>query len=119
LEFVRLGIVRDEKILYLVNLTTAANLKALLSDAGINADALIEKGQRVILAAKEAYLQDGTFDPLKMTDLLRQQTDRALRDGLCATSERRDDVGAPSLFDAWAAGRERHQANRTYRYGQA
>jgi hypothetical protein len=84
IEFVRLGIERNEKMLYFVNLMTAVQLKSTLSAAGIDVDALVEKGQLVILTAKQAYLQHGTFDPEKMIDMLSQETARTLEAGYSA-----------------------------------
>jgi hypothetical protein len=84
LDFVRDGIARNEKMLYLVNLQTAEQLRDTLVAAGIRADELIEKGQLVILTAKEAYLREGQFDPDKMIKLLGEETEKALAEGYTA-----------------------------------
>lgn len=84
IDFVRLGIERNEKMLYLVNLQTAVQLKATLSSAGIDVEKLVEKGQLVILTAKEAYLQSGVFEPEKMIAVLSQETTNALAAGYSA-----------------------------------
>jgi hypothetical protein len=60
---------------------TAAQLQALLADAGIDVESLLAKGQLVILTAKEAYLKDAQFDPDKMITLLREETEKALAEG--------------------------------------
>ena len=83
-EFVREGVVRHEKIVYLVNITSVEQLRATLTAGGIDVAPLIDSGQLVILTAKEAYLQDGQFDPDKMIDLLREETDKALAEGYAA-----------------------------------
>lgn len=83
-DFVREGIVRNEKMFYLVNLQTAEQLKATLNEAGIPVDSLIDKGQLVIMTAKEAYLRDGQFDPDSMIQLLSDETDQALAEGYAA-----------------------------------
>jgi len=83
-DFVKGGIARNEKIVYLVNLTSAEQLRAILADAGIGVDALIDKGQLVILTAKEAYLKDGQFEPDKMIALLGEETDKAIAEGYTA-----------------------------------
>ena len=83
-DFVRDGVARNEKIFYLVNLQTADQLRATLAAAGVEVDALIERGQLVILAAKEAYLHDGQFDPDRMIQLLSDETDTALAEGYTA-----------------------------------
>ena len=83
-DFVREGISRNEKMFYLVNLQTAEQLKATLTEADIPVDALVDKGQLVIMTAKEAYLRDGVFDPDRMIQLLSDETDKALAEGYAA-----------------------------------
>jgi MEDS: MEthanogen/methylotroph, DcmR Sensory domain len=82
--FIRDGIERREKIFYIVNLQTAAQLKATLEAAGVDTEALTQKGQLVILTAKDAYLKGGEFDPDKMIKLLQAETDKALEEGYLA-----------------------------------
>lgn len=84
IDFVRLGIERNEKMLYIVNLVSAVQLKAMLTSAEIDVDALVDKGQFVIMTAKETYLQDGTFHPEKMIDVLAQAEADALAAGYSA-----------------------------------
>ncbi|MET0536168.1 MAG: MEDS domain-containing protein [Steroidobacter sp.] len=83
-DFIRIGIERNEKMLYLVNLQTAEQLKSLLSSAGIDVNALVDKGQLVIATAKEVYLVDGVFNPEKMIEILSQETASALAAGYTA-----------------------------------
>ena len=83
-DFVREGVARNEKMFYLVNLQTTEQLRATLSAAGIEVDALVDKGQLVIMTAKEAYLRDGQFDPDRMIKLLSDETDKALAEGYTA-----------------------------------
>jgi hypothetical protein len=84
IDFVRQGVSKHEKVLYIVNLHTASQLKALLATAQVDVDALLGSGQLVIQTAKEAYLQDGEFDPDKMIGLLREETAKALAEGYSA-----------------------------------
>jgi hypothetical protein len=83
-DFVRDGVARDEKMFYLVNLQTAEQLRATLEQDGIAVGDLIDDGQLVIMTAKETYLRDGQFDPGKMIELLRAETDKALSEGYTA-----------------------------------
>lgn len=83
-DYVREGIARNEKMFYLVNLQTAEQLRGTLRAAGIDVDALIDKGQLVIMTAKDAYLRDGQFDPDRMIDLLSEETDKAIAEGYAA-----------------------------------
>lgn len=84
IDFVRQGVEQQEKMLYIVNIQTAAQLEATLAAAEVEVDSLIEKGQLVILTAKEAYLKEGEFDPEKMIALLREETQKALDEGYTA-----------------------------------
>ena len=89
-DFVRDGVARGEKMLYLVNIHTAAHLEKILQEAGIDTAPLLASGQLTILAAKDAYLADGEFVPEKMIALLKQMTDEAVAEGypaLRATGE--------------------------------
>lgn len=83
-DFVRQGIERNEKMFYLVNIQTVAQLKETLTKAGLPVDELIKQGQLVIMTAKEAYLRDGQFEPAKMIALLRDETEKALQEGYTA-----------------------------------
>jgi hypothetical protein len=83
-DFVRDGVARGEKMLYIVNVQSAEQLRATLTAAGIEADALVDKGQLVILTAKEAYLKHGEFEPDKMIALLSEETAKALAEGYTA-----------------------------------
>lgn len=83
-DFIRLGVQRNERIIYLVNLQTAGQLRWTLASSGLEADSLIARGQLVILTAKDTYLKEGMFEPKKMMALLRNETERALHDGYSA-----------------------------------
>jgi hypothetical protein len=84
IDFVRQGLARGEKMFYLVNVQSAEQLRGTLAAAGIDVDHLVDKGQLVILTAKESYLRDGEFDPSRMIQLLREETDKALAEGYTA-----------------------------------
>jgi hypothetical protein len=83
-DYIREGVRKHEKMFYIVNIQTAAQLKATLAKADIDVDGLVDSGQLVILTAKEAYLRDGQFDPKKMIALLGEETDKALAEGYSA-----------------------------------
>lgn len=81
IDFIRQGVEREEKIFYIVNIQTAAQLKATVAAGGVDVEALTQKGQLVIMTAKEAYLKEGEFDPDSMIVLLREETEKALQEG--------------------------------------
>ena len=84
IDFVRMGVERGEKMFYLVNLHTAEQLEAMLADAGVDVEPLLDRGQLVIMTARDAYLRDGLFDPNKMIELLGDETEKALSEGYAA-----------------------------------
>ncbi|MGZ3457490.1 MAG: MEDS domain-containing protein [Archangium sp.] len=84
IDYIRQGIEKHEKMFYIVNIQTAAQLRETLAGAGIDVDGLLRKGQLVILTAKEAYLKEGQFVPEKMIKLLGDATDQALAEGYAA-----------------------------------
>lgn len=84
IDFVRQGIERKEKMIYLVNLQTVAQLEDMLKNAGVAVSEVTAKGQLVIMTAKGAYLSEGQFDPVKMIALLREETDKAVAEGYTA-----------------------------------
>ena len=83
-DFIRHGVQRHEKILYIVNLQTATQLKDLLASAGVDVEALVGSGQLVIMTAKDVYLKEGAFEPDKMITLLGEETAKALEEGYAA-----------------------------------
>lgn len=84
IDFVRDGVARGEKMIYIVNIQSAEQLRTTLAEAGIDVDSLVQKGQLVILTAKDAYLKEGQFEPDKMIGLLREAVDQALAEGYTA-----------------------------------
>lgn len=82
--FVRQGVERNEKMMYIVNVLSAAQLKAMLAAASVDVEALTKRGQLVILTAKDAYLKHGQFDPDKMVMMLAGETDKAIAEGYTA-----------------------------------
>lgn len=57
IDFVRDGVERHERMLYVVNLQTATQLRDLLDGAGIPVDELLSSRQLIVLTASEAYLK--------------------------------------------------------------
>ena len=83
-DFIRAGVARNEKVLYILNVTTVDQLTATLSSVGIDVEGLLAKGQLVLVTAKETYLKDGQFDPDRMIKALGEETDKALAEGYSA-----------------------------------
>jgi PAS domain S-box-containing protein len=79
--FLRQGLERGEKVLYIVDAHTAEAILGYLRDEGVDVEACLERGQFAILSRDEAYMREGVFDPEQMIALLRAETERALAEG--------------------------------------
>jgi hypothetical protein len=82
--FVQQGVERGEKICYILNAHSAAELMDVLTQGGLNPQALIDKGQLVLLTSKEAYMREREFHPDRMVALLAEETDKAIAEGYSA-----------------------------------
>jgi MEDS: MEthanogen/methylotroph, DcmR Sensory domain len=83
-DYIRRGLENNEKIIYLVNVQTAVQLKSTFAAAHLDIDGPLARGQLVILTAKDTYLKGGRFDPDRMIALLRSETEKALAEGYTA-----------------------------------
>lgn len=82
--FVRHGLERAEKVLYIVDARGAETVLDYLRDDGLDPEPYLAGGQLAILTADDAYLRRGVFDPDGMIALLRAETEQALGDGYSA-----------------------------------
>ena len=83
-EFLRQGLERNEKILYIINAHSADTILKYLKSDGIAIEEYRKKGQITILTADESYTKEGIFDPDKMIQMLQKETDTALEQGYAA-----------------------------------
>ena len=81
--FVREGLERGERVIYVVDTHDAATILGALRDDGIAVDPCLETGRLQILPS-DIYLDKGVFDPDSMIALLRTETRRALALGYSA-----------------------------------
>jgi PAS domain S-box-containing protein len=79
--FLRQGLERGEKTLYIVDAHASREVLGYLESEGIDPAPMLEAGQLVILDADASYLKGGRFDPDGMIGLLREETERALVEG--------------------------------------
>jgi PAS domain S-box-containing protein len=70
-----------EKVLYIVDAHTAETVLKYLRDDGVEVEPYLANGQLSILTPSDAYMQNGIFDPDRMINLLRSETERALAEG--------------------------------------
>lgn len=82
--FLRLGLERNEKVLYIIDVRTSKVILDYLRVEGVEVEPYLESGQLGILTSSEAYLRDGVFDPDGMINLLRNEEHRALSEGYSA-----------------------------------
>jgi PAS domain S-box-containing protein len=82
--FVRHGLERGEKLIYIVDARSAETILGYLGDDGLSVESYVDRGQLVFLAADDAYVRDGVFDPDAMIAMLREETERALGEGYAA-----------------------------------
>ncbi len=79
--FMRQGLERHEKVLYIVHDHSAAQILSYLSADGVEVDPYRQRGQLTVRSSGDAYMPAGTFEPERMMALLRSETDRAVAEG--------------------------------------
>ncbi len=82
--FMRLGLERNEKVLCIADAGTAETVKSYLQDDGADLAKYVESGQFAIISVSESYLSGGVFEPDMMIELLKTETDKALKEGYLA-----------------------------------
>jgi signal transduction histidine kinase len=78
--FMRQGLERHEKVLYIVDDHTAGQILAYLSADGVEVAQYLQRGQLTILSSDNAYMPSGRFEPERMIALLRSETERAVEE---------------------------------------
>lgn len=79
--FVRQGLQRGERSLYITNAQSKEHVLRALKKDRRNAERYLEEKQLEILTVDETFLQDNYFDPDKMISFLHSETDSALAEG--------------------------------------
>jgi DNA-binding CsgD family transcriptional regulator len=79
--FLRQGLDRGEKVVYILDISTVEAVLAYLRGDGLDVEPYLDRGQMVFLTRDETYQQEGVFDPDTMIPLLQAQTDQALAEG--------------------------------------
>jgi signal transduction histidine kinase len=82
--FMRHGLERYEKVLYMADVHTVDQILAYLSADGIEVGPFLQNGQLKILDADASFTRGGVFDPEGMIALLRAETQRAIEEGYSA-----------------------------------
>ncbi|MDD2853471.1 MAG: MEDS domain-containing protein [Desulfuromonadaceae bacterium] len=82
--YMKIGLERGEKCLYVVDDNTAAIVIDAMNGAGIDVETVIESGQLAIVSKQDSYLKQGYFDPDWMIGFLKQAADEAKAAGFPA-----------------------------------
>ena len=82
--YMRIGLERGEKCIYIVDDNTAARVIAEMQASGIDVQTAIESGQLAVISKQDAYVKEGYFDPELMIGFLKQSTDEAKAAGFAA-----------------------------------
>ncbi|QRV14911.1 MEDS domain-containing protein [Haloterrigena salifodinae] len=78
--FVRQGLERGERCMYVVNENTRAEMTAAMKDGGIDVDAATESGALTFHTIGDTYLRTGRFDPDDMLECYRDAIEAARDD---------------------------------------
>jgi len=82
--FIKIGLERGEKCLYVVDDNTAAMVINGMKGAGIDVERALESGKLAIVSKQDAYLKQGYFDPDWMIGFLKRAVDEAKGAGFSA-----------------------------------
>ena len=79
--FLRQGLERGEKVLYIVDAHTTEAILGYLQDGGLDVEPYLASGQLAIFTRDDTCMREGIFDPERMVALLRAETERTLDEG--------------------------------------
>jgi PAS domain S-box-containing protein len=82
--FLRRGLERGERVLYIVDDRTAEQIIRYLREDGVRVEPYLAEGQLQLLTRTESYVRGGTFDPDAMIALLESETRQAVAEGYTA-----------------------------------
>jgi len=75
--FIRIGLERGEKCVYVADDNTSAEVLSHLAKGGIDTAGALGSGALSVITKREAYLKQGYFDPEWMIRFLKENTDAA------------------------------------------
>ena len=89
-QYIRGGLARGERCLYVCCEHSCDELRVALKNAGIDAEAEEARGALLLLTKEQGHLSGGSFDPDRMIEMLQTAVKNALDDGftgLCAAGD--------------------------------
>ena len=75
------GLRNNEKVFYIVDTHTAEVILEYLNSEGFDPNPYLDSGQFSIITRNESYVKEGNFDPDRMIELLRSETEKAIKEG--------------------------------------
>lgn len=78
--FIRHGLERGERVLYVIDESTEAEVRDAMRDAGLDVDPALAAGALTFHTAQETYLRDGSFEPDEMIDFYGEMVTEATED---------------------------------------
>ena len=82
--FIKIGLERGEKCIYVVNDNTAHEVQDAMQTGGIDTDSALKSGSLSILNRQEYFLKQGPFEPDWMIQFLKETIDSAKSEGFNA-----------------------------------
>lgn len=82
--YIRLGLERGEKCLYVADDNTAQAVDAAMEASGINVEGLSARGALSVVGKRDVYLKKGSFDPDWLIEYLRQAAMESKAEGFSA-----------------------------------
>ena len=79
--FMRTGLERGEKCVYIADENTAEEVIAAMQRGGVDVDAALRSGAFSVASKQETYLRNGYFDPDEMIQFLKEATALAKSEG--------------------------------------
>ena len=90
IEYIKAGLLRCERCLYICCEHEVAQLRVALRKAGVHVETEEQRTALILIGKDQGHLTGGTFDPAKMIELLRRAVQDALDagfEGLCAAGD--------------------------------
>jgi len=82
--YLRLGLERGEKVVYVADTHTPEDLLRYLADDGFDPKPFLNRGQLVFATPEETYLREVRFNPDRMIAFLRETAEQAAAEGYSA-----------------------------------
>jgi signal transduction histidine kinase/AmiR/NasT family two-component response regulator len=79
--YIKKGIRKNEKILYITDTSTVEEVKRWMQDEDIDVETLITRNQLAIVTSTMAYAPEGRFDPDPSLQLMRDSAIAAVKEG--------------------------------------